>query len=105
MAVRTFTDPDGREWNVWSVMPSRKSDLFLPQTMTEGWLCFETGDEKRRLHPISEGWEAAPSEDLWSLCLTAQAVPRREPRASVLAPEGAPAVAASDAAPPAAEPV
>jgi hypothetical protein len=81
MAVRSFRDADGREWSVWSVVPSRKSDLFLPETMAEGWLCFECGDEKRRLHPVSDGWDALDEAALLALCATAAAVKPRAPRA------------------------
>lgn len=97
MPVRSFLDPDGREWNVWSVTPSRKSDLFLPESMAEGWLCFECGDEKRRLHPVSPDWEALGEPELLALCMTADPVarrPERRPRPE-LAPEPLPATPAA----------
>ena len=75
--LRTFDDPEGRQWSVWSVVPSRKADAFLPETMTGGWLCFETEDEKRRLHPIADGWDELPPERLWQLCQSADPVQRR----------------------------
>ena len=75
--VRTFDDPEGRQWSVWSVTPSRKANAFLPETMTGGWLCFETEDEKRRLHPISEGWDELPPDRLWELCRSAEPARRR----------------------------
>lgn len=80
MPVRSFHDDDGREWSVWSVTPSRKSDLFLPESMAEGWLCFECGDEKRRLHPVSADWEALGEAELLALCMTAAPVARRPER-------------------------
>jgi len=82
VAVRSFQDPDGREWIVWAVVPSRRSDHFLPSTMTDGWLCFEAAHEKRRLHPISTAWEEMAEEALWELCLSADPVKPR-PRAAV----------------------
>lgn len=77
MAVRSFHDPEGREWTVWDVTPSRKSDLFLPSTMADGWLCFEASHEKRRLHPIAQAWEEMDEAALWSLCQTATPVKPR----------------------------
>ena len=80
MAVRTFHDPDGREWSVWDVVPSRKSDLFLPATMAEGWLCFEAAHEKRRLHPFPPEWDTLAVAALWELCCLANPVKPRPPR-------------------------
>jgi hypothetical protein len=77
VAVRSFLDPDGQEWSVWEVVPSRKSDLFLPATMAEGWLCFEAAHEKRRLHPIRLSWEAMDEAALWLLCESAVPVKAR----------------------------
>lgn len=79
MAVRSFQDPEGREWSVWDVMPSRTSELFLPATMADGWLCFEAAHEKRRLHPVSAAWEGLDEAALWALCQSAAPV---KPRAS-----------------------
>ena len=65
MAYRTFTGPDGQEWQVWDVLPSRESEpgsrssTYLPAEMAEGWLCFEAGEQKRRLTPLPAGWEDA----------------------------------------------
>jgi hypothetical protein len=80
VAVRSFQDPEGREWSVWDVIPSRKSDLFLPATMADGWLCFEAAHEKRRLHPVSMEWEAMDEAALWGLCERADPVKPRPSR-------------------------
>jgi hypothetical protein len=80
VAVRSFHDPEGREWSVWDVIPSRKSDLFLPATMADGWLCFEAAHEKRRLHPVGTEWEAMDEAALWTLCQRAELVKPRQPR-------------------------
>ncbi len=97
MAVRSFQDADGREWSVWSVTPSRKSDLFLPESMAEGWLCFECGSEKRRLHPVSANWDALGEAELRALSLTAAPVAPRPDRRTrpELAPEPLPATSAA----------
>ena len=39
-----------------------------------GWLCFESDEEKRRLAPVPKGWEAATADDLQSWCLSARRV-------------------------------
>lgn len=87
VAVRSFLDPEGREWSVWDVIPSRKSDLFLPATMAEGWLCFEAAHEKRRLHPYGAEWEALDEAALWDLCQRAAPVTPRLPRSPRPAPQ------------------
>ena len=93
MAERSFSGPDGTPWQAWDVVPGQHSDWptharqHLPQAMSEGWLCFECDDEKRRLHPIPGGWEALGDDELWALSRQAEPVKRR------LAPDS-PAVAA-----------
>jgi hypothetical protein len=68
---------------VWRVVPgqhsatARASHTRLPGGLGEGWLCFETADEKRRLTPVPDAWEAAADDGLWALCETA--VPVRRP--------------------------
>jgi hypothetical protein len=83
MAARTFSAPDGRTWQAWNVNPeehaawSTRTRLKLPELMAEGWLCFEAEDEKRRLRPVPPGWESGTEEELWSYCLLAEPVRRR----------------------------
>ena len=65
--LRGFKDPAGVEWRVWEVIPSKagvetsartQSRTSLSSTpYANGWLCFESGSEKRRLAPIPPGWE------------------------------------------------
>lgn len=90
MAVRSFQDPEGREWSVWDVTPSRKSDLFLPATMADGWLCFEASHEKRRLHPFGPDWEGLDEAGLWTLCQRAEPVKPRTPRTTAPDPQPEP---------------
>lgn len=80
VAVRSFLDPEGREWSVWDVVPSRTSELFLPSTMADGWLCFEAAHEKRRLHPVDATWHGMDEAALWALCQSAAPVKARAPR-------------------------
>jgi hypothetical protein len=79
MPHRTYTDPLGRQWDVWSVQPEyaerrrtpAAGTVVLPneerrthkgfrvplgRTWAEGWLVFETAGEKRRLAPFPPDW-------------------------------------------------
>ena len=71
--LRGFKDPAGVEWRVWEVIPSKAGVGTSPRTQSRtslsstpyanGWLCFESGSEKRRLAPIPDGWEnRSPAE-------------------------------------------
>lgn len=88
MAFRTFRDPDGREWQVWDVVPSREVEggsrrhHYLPQEMAAGWLCFEAADQKRRLTPFPADWEQRDDDAIHALCLAAEPVTLRKPTAS-----------------------
>ena len=82
MALRVFTDPEGRSWQVWNVLPGpqigfERTVSHLPPEMTEGWLCFESESEKRRLAPIPAGWEERHEGELWMLCSTAVRLDQR----------------------------
>lgn len=50
---------------------------LLTPGLEAGWLCFERGDEKRRLSPIPAGWDEAPDAELESLFERARPVARR----------------------------
>ncbi|HEX8360416.1 MAG TPA: hypothetical protein VF613_09925 [Longimicrobium sp.] len=54
----------------------RTPGLMTPG-LESGWLCFESGSEKRRLSPIPPGWDQAPDDELESLFRDARAVTRR----------------------------
>jgi hypothetical protein len=96
MSLRPFTDSRGEQWQVWDVIPqyvtagvspyaqkSRELDgdddacsTGVTPDMEDGWLCFESATEKRRLHPIPRGWEARSDAELEALCGTAETVRR-----------------------------
>ena len=89
--LRGFTDAGGTEWRVWPVLPSTlETQQDAADTLTRmslngtpfanGWLCFESPLEKRRLAPIPEGWEFLDTATLQQLCDSAQHVPARRPR-------------------------
>lgn len=76
MPVRDFKDPRGNAWRVWDVIPEQSTIgavvvRHVPVSLASGWLCFESGEEKRRLAPIPSEWEARSDSDLWILCQTA----------------------------------
>lgn len=83
--LRGFIDSTGVEWRVWEVLPSKAaigdhaSSLASLQAtaFANGWLCFESNDEKRRLAPIPPGWDAGAPEALERLCAQATVVPAR----------------------------
>lgn len=92
MALRIFTDSDGRAWEVWDVVPQaiagemadrRRADRraegqtpsafdrrqaerrsALSPAMAGGWLAFRSSDERRRLAPIPDGWDTVPPAQL-----------------------------------------
>lgn len=106
MAYRTFRDADGVEWHAWDVTPRaaerrrterrrasapisfrdrrRGADRrvlagqwnVLRSGLSAGWLCFDGGDDRRRLTPIPGDWVYCPREQLESYCRAARPVRR-----------------------------
>ena len=77
--LREFTDDDGITWRVWDVNPSLHERLsprtqLISLRVPEGWLCFESPRERRRLHPIPQQWEHTDEHDLRRLCAEAERV-------------------------------
>lgn len=98
MALRIFVDSAGIEWKVWDVIPSwireqeeqttpdsafsvlkRKTGLdrstLLTAGLEQGWLCFESDSEKRRLTPIPPNWDERTDGELEALCGAASSRP------------------------------
>jgi hypothetical protein len=104
MSLRTFVDSAGQEWQAFDVVPrdderrhydrrasgeltgedqddrregdrritvGRASRIGGPQS---GWLCFESGDERRRLSPIPNDWRRCPENQLEAYCRAARPV-------------------------------
>jgi hypothetical protein len=72
--MRHFRDKAGVEWQVF--LTARGSDAvsrehFLPEAFREGWLVFESAQEKRRLAPVPAKWESLSNEVLAELCAKA----------------------------------
>ena len=87
MAIRSFRDARGREWQVWETVPqggggqyatrleiaesaadrlSGRVRLPVSEGREHGWLTFASGDDKRRLSPIPSGWAEASEVELAS---------------------------------------
>jgi|SRR5579884_1389308 len=99
MPHRVYTDPTGRQWNVWSVQPEyaerrrttpdsgtrvpaqdrRVQKTFrvpLGKVWAAGWLVFETANEKRRLAPVPPNWMELSDAELERLRQQATVTPR-----------------------------
>jgi hypothetical protein len=82
MAVRDFTDANGVSWKVWPVTP----ESLQPKTAAEdylgeygeGWLCFESASERRRLAEFPADWSELSDEALCGLLGSASLVPKRK---------------------------
>jgi hypothetical protein len=80
--LRGFTDSTGVEWRVWEVFPAKAGQTFVESSHTSlketpfenGWLCFESPAEKRRLAPIPSDWEFRDIMSLEQLCREAAPV-------------------------------
>lgn len=105
MTHREYRDEQDVVWQVWDIHPlevarrlrthgpestSTGADVTglpnasPPRTRTalsgelaEGWLCFESAREKRRLWPIPSGWEYLSDVELTALCASAAQAPER----------------------------
>jgi hypothetical protein len=80
-AHRFLADAEGVTWDVFAVHPTPRGESRtpLPAPLQRGWLCFESGAEKRRLSPIPRDWESLNDRELERLSQRAQlaASPRR----------------------------
>ena len=89
--LREFTDLKGTKWRVFDVYPSAPGAMptdaprtdkvlaFPSRNHAEGWLCFESDDEKRRLTPIPPEWEICEPGKLEEFCGCAGYISRRSP--------------------------
>jgi hypothetical protein len=68
--LREYKDTAGTIWRVWDVYPSgRGGSASAPHhSFVDGWLCFESATEKRRLAPIPPDWELCDCARLQDLC-------------------------------------
>jgi hypothetical protein len=77
--LREYKDRKGIQWRVWDVYPGPRTSgttrvadaevlAFPHRDLAEGWLCFESATEKRRIAPIPSGWEFMDSAGLEEIC-------------------------------------
>ncbi|MEP6999206.1 MAG: hypothetical protein ABI969_01925 [bacterium] len=94
MALRKFLDSDGILWKVWEVIPHsverrklrerriaprdahdrrirHEARLRLSDGESDGWLVFESRDQKRRMRPIPRNWFTESDTVLESMCARA----------------------------------
>ena len=82
MAVRDFTDSEGRKWRAWditpqSIHPQTKVEDYLADCYQDGWIVFETldGSDKRRLYPPPRDWDRLPEGEMHRLLARADRIP------------------------------
>jgi hypothetical protein len=78
-AHRVFVDTKGVQWDAFAVLPAADQRALnrLPEPYQQGWLCFESPTEKRRLGPIPDEWQTVSDEELRRLRDAAQPVTHR----------------------------
>ncbi len=62
--MRTIRDGEGRSWRVWHVVPQSQVLKSAAPGMTEGWLCFESDGDKRRLVSPPVEWDNLHDDEL-----------------------------------------
>lgn len=53
----------------------RRTHMRVPETLRDGWLAFESTDQRRRLAPVPEHWRSMGEEELRELLSQAHVVP------------------------------
>ena len=99
MAHREFHDSTGVAWQAWEVIPQsverrklrerravpreagerrRRHEVRLRPSDgdTDGWIVFESHDQKKRLRPIPQDWHMASVTELESMCARAERASR-----------------------------
>jgi hypothetical protein len=94
MTHRKIKDGAGKAWDVWEVYPSaveqrmsgeypalpssdtpvpekREVRIRVPSALQNGWLAFQSGNDRRRLTPIPEHWVTLADEELIRLLASA----------------------------------
>ena len=84
MAVRDFVDESGTKWRVWPVLrtsinPKTAAEDYLGD-YGDGWLCFESQQERRRLARFPDDWDKMADGDLCKLLTNAAVVQARSTR-------------------------
>ena len=77
--MRTFIDSSGVRWDAWEVRRDHVAGFGLTHQpvapeLQDGWLCFVSSDERRRLAPYPDDWRRLSIDQLAALCARAEAV-------------------------------
>jgi hypothetical protein len=75
MSIREFVDSKGVTWRVWRTSP--RSGYVYTERLRDGWLTFESVQQRRRLAPVPAGWADATPDRLDLMCRAAEPVRRR----------------------------
>jgi hypothetical protein len=85
MALREFTDAQGVHWRVWDLTPDDAHSMSAGPTAfhidafigdyEDGWLCFESPRERRRLPHFPSDWANLPPAELERLLSQARPTP------------------------------
>ena len=77
--MRVFRDSNDIDWTVFEVRRQfgPKADLsYLPGGFSNGWLCFESRNGKRRLVRFPDRWRECTDAELETMLGQAQPAPR-----------------------------
>lgn len=83
--MREFSDENGVVWRVWQTVPSNPKSVT--SDLHDGWLCFDSGSERRRVGPIPRGWEEMTDERLRLVLRMAVPSRRTTPKGTPLPPD------------------
>ena len=65
----TFMDQYGTSWDVFEVYPTEERTVSrVPAAFRDGWLCFQSDLERRRLAPIPLDWRQWDVDRLLRRC-------------------------------------
>ena len=74
--MRNFVDANGTTWEVFEVRRASQRPESVRPGLEDGWLTFQSGQEKRRLGHYPPGWEALSDGELSLLCMRGLPVTR-----------------------------
>jgi hypothetical protein len=77
---RILRDASGVRWDVFAVHPTPEvvDRVQLRGSYSQGWLCFDSGSEKRRLSPIPDDWFRMTNDQLMALAEHAEVAKGRQ---------------------------
>ena len=70
-------DSAGVSWRVWTTRPANPRTVV--EELRDGWLTFDSAEDRRRIAPIPKGWESFTDERLELACRAALSVRKSDP--------------------------